>query len=104
MTNSVAATVDCRGELLFGGQPRGICGDATRQASLDQTAIFSRLIAQRGLDIRLIGVGGASTADHVKTYLDAGAEHVQIATAAMVDPEAALAIRRQWSSSAPPSA
>lgn len=97
MTNSVAATVDRGGELLFDGQPRGICGAATRKASLGQTALFSRLIGQRGMNLRLIGVGGASTAEHVKGYLDAGAEHVQIASAAMVDPETALSIRRNWS-------
>ncbi|MBD3673976.1 MAG: hypothetical protein HUJ26_10675 [Planctomycetaceae bacterium] len=96
MTNSVAATVKQGDSLLFDGAQRGICGDATRTASVKQTELFSRLIAHRGLNIALIGVGGVSNADHVRQYLNAGADHVQIASAAMVDPEVALQIRREW--------
>jgi dihydroorotate dehydrogenase (NAD+) catalytic subunit len=96
MTNSVAATVEQDGELMFDGQKRGICGDATRAASLRQTELFSRLIANRGLNLALVGVGGASTAEHVRAYLNAGAEQVHIASAAMTDPGTALAIKQTW--------
>jgi dihydroorotate dehydrogenase (NAD+) catalytic subunit len=100
MTNSVAALVqDSEGELLFDGQRRGICGEATHAASVSQTALFVRLIASRGERIRIIGVGGASTAEHVREYLDAGAESVQIATAAMIDPAVGLKIRRELAES-----
>ena len=95
MTNSVATRVrTADGEFLFDGQRRGICGDATREASLAQTRLFARLIADRGLPLRLIGVGGASTAEHVREYLEAGAEAVHIATAAMVDPWVGMRIRQ----------
>ena len=61
MTNSVAATVRSDGgEVFFDGQPRGICGDATRSASIEQTRMFARLIQERGKGMSLIGVGGAS--------------------------------------------
>jgi dihydroorotate dehydrogenase len=97
MTNSVATTVRNRvGGLMFDGQKRGICGDATRDASVAQTRMFSELITSRGLSLKLIGVGGASTADHVRAYLNAGAEAVHIATAAMVDPLVACHIRRAF--------
>jgi dihydroorotate dehydrogenase (NAD+) catalytic subunit len=96
MTNSVAATIrDADGSLLFDGQKRGICGAATFEASLAQTKLFDRLIRERGHGPKLIGVGGASTAEHVRAYLDAGAECVHIATAAMVDPMVALKIRAE---------
>ncbi|MHC4878054.1 MAG: beta/alpha barrel domain-containing protein [Planctomycetota bacterium] len=96
MTNSVAATIRADdGTLLFDGQKRGICGAATFAASLAQTQLFARLIQQRGHGPRLIGVGGASTAEHVRAYLEAGAECVHIATAAMVDPQVALKIRSE---------
>ncbi len=96
MTNSVAATIrGADGGLLFDGQKRGICGAATFEASLAQTQLFARLIRERGRGPKLIGVGGASTADHVRAYLDAGAECVHIATAAMVDPTVALKIRAE---------
>jgi dihydroorotate dehydrogenase (NAD+) catalytic subunit len=98
MTNSVAATVrGTGGDLLFGGQKRGICGAATFEASLQQTRLFARLIEARAESLRIIGVGGASTADHVQQYLKAGAECVHIATAAMADPEVGLSIRRDLS-------
>jgi dihydroorotate dehydrogenase len=96
MTNSVAALVKADdGTLLFNGERRGICGEATRQASLAQAGMFARLIARRGDNVRVIGVGGASTAEHVRDYLAAGVEAVHIATAAMVDPLVGLKIRWQ---------
>ncbi|MBM83696.1 MAG: hypothetical protein CMJ78_24320 [Planctomycetaceae bacterium] len=99
MTNSVAATVrGTDGELLFEGQSRGICGEATRTASTAQTKTFRKLIEQRGDDVRLIGVGGASTAEHVWDYLLAGAESVHIATAAMQDPLVGCRIREDLAS------
>jgi len=95
MTNSVATRVrTADGRFLFDGQRRGICGDATRAASLAQLQLFVRLAAERGLTTKMIAVGGASTAQHVRDYLDAGAESVHIATAAMVDPEVGLKIRQ----------
>jgi dihydroorotate dehydrogenase (NAD+) catalytic subunit len=94
MTNSVATTVlGPDGKLLFGGQRRGVCGEATRDASTQQVEMFARLIARRGDRLCLVGVGGASSADDVRAYVAAGAEAVHIATAAMVRPEVALEIR-----------
>ncbi|MFP6762350.1 MAG: hypothetical protein VB858_01990, partial [Planctomycetaceae bacterium] len=66
MTNSVASMVRASdGELLFEGQKRGICGAATRRASVTQTRLFAGLVRERGDTLRLIGVGGAATADDV---------------------------------------
>jgi len=97
MTNSVAATIaDAAGKLLFDGQRRGICGEAIREASLAQTALFARLVSQRKLNLQLFGVGGIRTAAHVRAYLDAGAAGVQIATAAMLDPQIAIKIREMF--------
>jgi dihydroorotate dehydrogenase len=97
MTNSVATTVRMPdGEMLFDGQRRGICGQATLEASLEQIRLFAGLVDEQGLDLSLVGVGGASTAADVAAYLAAGAETVHIATAAMVNPLTAQQIRRQW--------
>ncbi|MEO1995306.1 MAG: hypothetical protein ABGZ17_08525 [Planctomycetaceae bacterium] len=96
MTNSVAATVrSADGELLFGGQARGICGAATQRASIAQTRLFADIVQQRGDRVQLIGVGGASRGRHIRDYLDAGAHAVHLATAAMVDPLVGCAIRKQ---------
>ncbi len=103
MTNSVAATVaDPSAALMFEGERRGICGDATKTSSLRQTATFSRLIIERKMKLRLVGVGGASTTEDVKAYLSAGAEAVHIATAAMLRPQVALEIRARLAASANP--
>lgn len=98
MTNSVATTIaDAEGKLLFDGAQRGICGAATRKASIRQTAHFRDVADRLGLNIELIGVGGASTAAHVREYLAAGASGVHLATAAMINPGVACEIRRDWS-------
>ena len=97
MTNSIPAHVrDPQGKLLFEGNSRGICGDAIRVASIQQVAMFRDLIRERNNALSLIGVGGISDRNHVQSYLDAGAECVGIATAAMCDPGVALSIRDQW--------
>ena len=103
MTNSVAARIrGTDGSLLFDGEKRGICGTATRVASTVQTRLFRDLIDEKQLDTRLIGVGGARTADDVRAYLAAGAEGVHLATSGMVDPAVAIRIRGEWSSAMPP--
>ena len=94
MTNCVTARVrDSAGSLLFGGEPRGIGGEAIREASVGQVRLLASLIRKRGLATRIIGVGGISTARHVREYLDAGAEMVQLATSPMVDPLVGCRIR-----------
>lgn len=98
MTNSISATVIDRSSAeMFGGQPRGIGGGAILGASVRQVRRFASLIRERNYQTRLIGVGGISHAADVRAYLAAGAESVQLATAAMVDPLVGLAIRREIS-------
>jgi len=93
-TNSVAATVvDSEGSDMFNGQRRGICGSAIREASLAQVVRLAATIRMQHAALDLIGVGGIFTAVHVQQYLSAGATSVQIATAAMLDPEVALKIK-----------
>lgn len=102
MTNSISAHVqEDGGDLLFDGQQRGICGDATRDTSISQVKLFSELcealvangrIAQHQRP-QLIGVGGISAAEHVESYLRAGADSVAMATAAMTNPEIGISLR-----------
>jgi dihydroorotate dehydrogenase len=96
MTNSISTTVMVAGSPAFDGQRRGICGAATREASLEQIAVFSALIRQSNSKLQLIACGGAATAEHVQHYLKGGASAVHIATAAMIAPSTALQIRRDF--------
>jgi dihydroorotate dehydrogenase len=92
--NTVRARVAARGGgMMFDGQPRGVAGEAIREAALSQAKLFNRIIRGRGLAMRVVGVGGISTARHVRAFLEAGCDAVQIATAAMLDPAVALRIR-----------
>jgi dihydroorotate dehydrogenase len=101
MTNSIAATVvDASGTAMFDGQRRGICGAAIRQSSLRQVGLFCAAIRRRrrsseGCDLGVIGVGGICDGDQVRSFLDAGAEGVQLATAVMHCPTIGLEVRRQ---------
>jgi dihydroorotate dehydrogenase len=97
MVNCLACQVKAGDQQLFDGQPRGIGGAAIRRASIAQVAAFAKLVRESNANVKLIGVGGISTAEHVQHYLHAGAETVQIATAAMLDPLVGVRIRGQLS-------
>ncbi|MBT4902919.1 MAG: hypothetical protein HON54_13565 [Verrucomicrobia bacterium] len=96
MVNGLSAKVRQRNtELLFEGQCRGIAGEAIRETTLEQLALFDGLIREFGIDVRLVGVGGLGQAADVQACLDRGSEAVQFATAAMLNPGLGLAIRRE---------
>ena len=100
MTNSVAVTVahsNSEQELYFEGQRRGICGEAIRSASLEQTQLFATEMKNSNLNLELIGVGGIASATDVQSYLAAGATSVHLATAAMVNPQVGQQIKQQLS-------
>lgn len=95
MTNCIAATVGVDDELLFDGASRGIAGKAIFTPSVRQARLFAKLIDARNEKVKVIGVGGADCWSDVQHYLEAGAQSVQIATAAMRNPMVALEIRRE---------
>ncbi|MFL6447501.1 MAG: hypothetical protein ACJ746_07400 [Bryobacteraceae bacterium] len=94
-TNSISAAVTDGTSKLFDGLTRGIGGECIRDRCLEEVRMLSGLIAKRGLKTRLIGVGGLFSAADVLSRLEAGAHHVQLATAAMLDPFAGVRIREQ---------
>ena len=94
MVNCISAqVVDAQQLPLFEGQRRGIAGDAIREPALEQIGLFARVIRQRGLKLRLVGVGGIATAEQVRAHMIAGTHAVQLATTAMLDPRIGLEIR-----------
>ena len=94
MVNCIsAAVVDAAGRPMFEGQKRGIAGDAIREAALEQVRLFARVIRTERLRLRLVGVGGIATAEHVHASIKSGSHAVQLATAAMLDPTVGLKIR-----------
>jgi dihydroorotate dehydrogenase len=94
MVNCVSATViDAARQPMFAGQKRGIAGEAIRAAALDQVRLFARVMDREQLQLRLVGVGGIATAEHVRAHLEAGSHAIQLATSAMLDPTVGLRIR-----------
>jgi dihydroorotate dehydrogenase len=101
MTNSIALPVRrTSGEWLFGGERRGICGQAIRDASLEQVRMVRQILSQNQLALEIIGVGGVFSAEDVRAYLDAGANTVQCATSAMLVPDLVQQVHAQWTPSA----
>ena len=94
--NSLTARVrGPNGEWLFDGLKRGIGGECVRRRANAEAALLRQIIGHTGARLKLIGVGGVFTAADARERLAAGAHHVQLATAAMLDPQAAIRIRRE---------
>jgi dihydroorotate dehydrogenase len=94
--NSLTARVrGAGGEWLFDGLKRGIGGECVRARANAEAALLRDIIERAGANLRLIGVGGLFTAADVRERLAAGAHNVQLATAAMLDPQVAIRIRRE---------
>jgi dihydroorotate dehydrogenase len=103
--NSISATVQTdRGEAAFHGSSRGIGGECVRDRCQSELAMLASVAKAEAPGLRLIGVGGLSTAEDARRRLLAGAHHVQFATAAMLDPLVAIRIRQQIADHGNPSA
>lgn len=91
MTNCIPAPVQSPDGSYFEGASRGIGGAAIRRRSIEQVADFA--VATHDTPLRVVGVGGVFTREHFQQYLDAGAQAVHVATAAILDPELASKIK-----------
>jgi len=97
--NTVAAQVLSEGQnavQIFPGDKRataGISGVAIRQYALETVRQLRMLLSKKRPDLAIIGVGGIATAEHAKEMLKAGANVVQICSAALLNPLIAAEIR-----------
>jgi dihydroorotate dehydrogenase len=57
--------------------------------------MLARIVHETGSKLKLIGVGGVATARDVRERLHAGASHVHLATAPMIDPCVGVRIREE---------
>lgn len=95
-TNTISTVVrTLEGAPLFGGSRRGIGGRVIAERCLAELRMLRSIVQQTSSDMRLISVGGVSTADEVMERLEAGAHHVQLATAAMLNPDIAITLRQE---------
>ena len=95
--NSISASVvDRFGSAQFGGLARGVGGKCIRDRSNAEIEMWCDVLRDvAGPDMPLIGVGGISNFEDVGARMRSGAHHVQLATAAMLDPLVAIRIRRE---------
>lgn len=87
-----------REEPFFPGEKRasgGVSGVAIRNIALSTVRRLRDRAIKTKPELEIIGVGGISSAEHVKLFEDAGANVVQICTAALFDPFIAVEIRKQ---------
>jgi dihydroorotate dehydrogenase (NAD+) catalytic subunit len=85
-------------EPFFPGGKRarpGISGAAIREHALTVVSGLRTLANTKRPDLVIFGVGGISTADHVRRFLEAGANCVQMCTSVNHNPFLAIEIRRE---------
>lgn len=97
--NTISAEViDKNGLQALLGEGRlrsGICGSAIRWAGLDMVRRLKEMRDEARLKFKIIGVGGVSSTDDFKTYMDCGADAVMSATGAMWNPYLAKEIKEK---------
>lgn len=86
--NAVAMTVLAKdgSEILPGRKVSGVAGKADQILALEAIKWASQIRKEEGLNYEILGGGGIVEVSDVDRYLDAGADMIQIATIAMVDP------------------
>jgi dihydroorotate dehydrogenase (NAD+) catalytic subunit len=100
-TNSISAKVkDASGNFAFDGLSRGIGGQCIRDRCNSEVHILSQIVANTAPGLRLIGVGGIESTADVVARLNAGAHHIQLATAAMLNPCIGIQIRADMAKAA----
>ncbi len=93
-----AEIVDEKGKQALPGEGRlksGVCGHAIKWAGIDMVKKLKNLRKELGYNFKIIGVGGATTADDFFEYRDAGADFVMSATGAMWNPYLAKEIKEK---------
>ncbi|MBM3735612.1 MAG: hypothetical protein FJW39_07480 [Acidobacteria bacterium] len=98
---STANSITARVEGEFGGLRRGIGGACITARCLEELRMLAAIVRQQRSPLRLIGVGGVMNTQDVRGRLAAGAHHVQLATAPMLDPMVGIRIRSAGLTSEP---
>ncbi|MBI1971876.1 MAG: hypothetical protein HYS53_01105 [Candidatus Aenigmarchaeota archaeon] len=94
--NAMPAVVKDGGGPMFPerGGKAGVCGEALREMGLNAVGQLHSLRQKSGYKYSLTGVGGISGQNDAIRYLDAGADAIEIGTAAMLNPLLALSIKK----------
>lgn len=91
--------VQSNGEQALPGEGRlrsGVCGNAIRNVGHDFTVQLQKIREKNNDDFVIIGVGGMMNAEQLNHRLNAGADIVMSATAAMWDPYLAHSFKTKY--------
>lgn len=94
--NALARRIENRSGTPFFGAARqmaGVHGGAIFQIALDAVQQAMAVIRKERLDLRVIGVGGASTPERAAAFLDAGADAALVASSALLCPMVACTVK-----------
>jgi dihydroorotate dehydrogenase len=92
--------VERDGTPAFGTPDRlhaGVTGRAVFPAAVDQVKRAATILARDRLSLQLIAVGGATSPENVRSFLDAGASLVEMATAPVFQPDIGFRVREALS-------
>ena len=79
-------------QALPGGLKSGICGRAILDMAVESVKNLVTAKKELGLSIKIIGCGGVTSPESFMRHIDAGAEFVMCATAALFNPELPLSV------------
>ncbi|OCG70657.1 dihydroorotate oxidase [Gilliamella sp. Occ3-1] len=91
-----AKPVDAKGNPALGENRKegGVCGDAIRWAGLDMVSRLAKYRKEMDLKFVIVGVGGVSSSEHYRQFIDNGADAIMSATGAMWNPMLAIEIKK----------
>lgn len=91
-----AKPVDAKGNPALGENRKegGVCGNAIRWAGLDMVSRLAKYRKEMELKFAIVGVGGVSSSEHYRQFIDNGADAVMSATGAMWNPMLAIEIKK----------
>ncbi|MCI0625233.1 MAG: hypothetical protein L0387_26920 [Acidobacteria bacterium] len=102
-TNTISAEIHGpNGRPMFGGAQRGIGGSCIRDRCQAELAMLHEVVNAVQARLQLIGVGGIFSGEDARERILAGAHHVQVASAPMLDPAVGLRIRRELAAEGTP--
>lgn len=91
-----AKPVDAKGNPALGENRKegGVCGNAIRWAGLDMVSRLAKYRKEMDLKFVIVGVGGVSSSEHYRQFIDNGADAIMSATGAMWNPMLAIEIKK----------
>lgn len=87
--------VQLKGPVMRHIETSGICGKMIKPYGLEMVQRLNKMRIEKGLAYPIMGIGGVTSPEDYEEYINAGADAVQSATGAMMDPYLAYKIYKK---------